>query len=166
LQKINKNNNIDKLIKNKYLEHNLCGMSDQDLKLEKLESKVDSLKDYYHSLDKKVEVLSDKINRHFEEDSKNLKEITKALQSIDDSLEEYNTQLKIHMKRQLSNEENTEALQRAVETFRTGLEARIQKLEQPILWINGTWSIAKFIVIVGGATGVVYAFLRWISKLS
>jgi len=125
---------------------------------DRLEYKLDQVKEDLHSLDTKVQVLSEKFLMHMEQDTRNLENISHSLEAITDRLSDYNASLVEHIRRSEALEASNELMKEQIELYRHDLGARLDKVEAPHKWVKGTlWVVAS--------TSAILALLKTLSIL-
>lgn len=123
---------------------------------DRLDYKLDSMKDDIHNLDTKVQVLSERFITHMEQDTRNLESISKSLESITDRLSDYNASLVEHIRRSEALEASNELMKEQIDLYRKDLEIRLDKLEAPHKWVKATlWLIAA----AGSVLGLIKFFI-------
>ena len=147
---------------------------DEDFKrsLDRIENSQSEIKDLYHELDKKHDILASKVADHFDSDEKNLSSLTETLGGINDRLIDYNKSLAEHIAgvEELRNmnaliRREIEQRDQATNEKMRELEAKAATLDKPRQWAISTAKAAVWITSVTAAGGAVWMALEKLSKL-
>jgi chromosome segregation ATPase len=114
----------------------------------RIEDKLDEVRDDLHVLDTKVQVLSEKFLMHMEQDTKNLENIARSLSSITDRLADYNDTLVEHIRRSEALEESNELMKEQLGLYKKEQDTRLEKLEAPQKWIKSTLVVIAAVVTI------------------
>lgn len=130
--------------------------------LREIADKLDSVKDLYHGLDKKVDTTLAKLETHYEQDCKNLEMITASLGLVNDRLGEYNSSLQLHIQGVQEAQENNRILREELKVYKEEANKRLDKAEAPIKWLKTTQTVAMWITAIGAAAAALMAAAHWI----
>jgi len=125
--------------------------NDNAFGLSYIANSLDSMKDDLHALDKRSEVMLEKLENHFKEDSQNLENITKSLESVQNHLEVYNKELAIHIAGTVELRRTNDILQKGMELHKQEMNTRLLAAEEPLQWLKTTKRIALWITAVSAA---------------
>jgi DNA repair exonuclease SbcCD ATPase subunit len=114
----------------------------------RLEDKLDEVREDLHNLDTKVQVLSEKFLMHMEQDTRNLENISHSLESITERLGDYNATLIEHIRRSEALEESNELLKAQLGLYKKEQDVRLEKLEAPQKWIKTTLVVIAAVVTI------------------
>jgi archaellum component FlaC len=159
-------------------------MPSEDKKSERIESKVDDLVQTFHSIDKKVALLDERIDTHFEQDTRNLDMIREALEGINQgitdlrsqvstqerNLREYNESLQAHMARTKAVEDQNDlitqmigGMKEFVDATKKQIDDRLDEVDRPRQWAITTYEWSKWIAAVAVPAGMIWAAIRHFS---
>jgi DNA repair exonuclease SbcCD ATPase subunit len=105
----------------------------------------------YHNIDKKLEVVSELLKQHLEDDTSNLQRIVTSLDSIDSRLHDNTAQLdkntfqlEVHIQGVREAQENNRILREQLLLYKEEVAIKLAELEKPqivakgIMWIIGS----------------------------
>jgi chromosome segregation ATPase len=117
---------------------------------------LEKLLENYHNIDKKLEVVSELLKQHLDDDTSNLRRIVSSLDSIDKRLDDNinqldkNTfQLEVHIQGVKEAQENNRILREQLGLYKEEVAIKLAELEKPQIVIKG------LLWIVASLTGVV-----------
>ena len=90
------------------------------------------------------------------------KAITTTQVAMKDALQEYNMELRLHIRGVRALERRNDLLQEDLNKFKGDVESRLQVAEAPVKWAQVTGSIFKWIVYLSGSAGAGYALFKFI----
>lgn len=141
-------------------------------RFDRLDTKLDNIKDDQHELDKKVDIALDRLAHHMNEDSRNLEQITTALGNVSSHLEVYNSELKVHIAGVQELRTTNNLLRQYIEQEKLAYTQHMKELDEqikdagaPVRWIKAIASAAIWISAIGAALGTIGAALHWIFKI-
>jgi chromosome segregation ATPase len=110
----------------------------------------------YHNIDKKLEVVSELLKQHLEDDTSNLQRIVTSLDSIDNRLNDNisqldkNTfQLEIHIQGVREAQENNRILREQLGLYKEEIAIKLAELEKPQIVVKGImWIIGSLTALV------------------
>jgi hypothetical protein len=135
-------------------------MSDES-KLDKILDRIAELNVSYHEMDKRLALVANSLESHFDDDVQNMERTANALEDIDVILAENTKQLTIHIQGVLEAKRQNDLLQRQVEAFKQNLDqklslhdAQLDELRRPhivakgVLWVIGALSAVGGLILI------------------
>lgn len=136
------------------------------------DEKLDELKEQYYQLDKKLEIVSNTLERHFEEDARNMDRINIALEKIDGHLYEYNRELNIHIQGTIEVRKQNELLYEQVQLTKKTLELKMSEItkineeqNKQIIDLNKPKIVIKGILWIVGALTAISSLIFTVTRL-
>jgi len=137
----------------------------EETKFDRIESKLEDLKDSYYGIDKKMDLTLDRLETHLKEDSQNLQNITESIREMSKQLDVYNKELSIHIAGVEELKVANRLFAEKLDLEKSEVNARLSRAEAPMNWLDGSMKISIWLAAVAGGVTAIGMIIRWLLKV-